>query len=159
MTILNKKLWLGLLILTAVALFTSAAVVGGVEWALASLGAMVLIGIAGISIYVLTKVLRYSSKSLKGGRLEYGSTSAGFCDGYDSKRLTYNKPAEAELISKQDKTLIMEHIDELFAIGREQSGEKLLKAGSISKEDKRLIMVHIDKLFKTDWEQSQKMLS
>ena len=158
MAILNKKLWLGLLILTAVALFTSAAVVGGVEWALASLGAMVLAGMIGISICALTKVLRYS-KSVKGGRLEYGNTSAGFCDGYDSKRLTYNKPAKAAPISKEDKRLIIEHIDELFEIGQEQSGEKLLKAGPISKEDKRLIMVHIDKLFKTDLEQSQEMLS
>ncbi len=158
MTILNKKLWLGLLILAAIALLTSAAVFGGIEWALASLGALVLIGMISISIYVLTKVLRYS-KSVKGGRLQYENTSAISFGGDDLKHVTYSKSAEAKLISEKDKRLIMEHIDELFEIAQEQSGEKILKEGPISKEDKRLIMAHIDKLFKTDWEQSQQMLS
>lgn len=158
MTILNKKLRLGLLIFTAVALFISAAVVGGVEWALASLGAMALVGIIGISIYVLTKVRRYS-KSLKGGCLEFNSTSATSCDSEDFKYVTYNKPAEAKPITKKDKRLIVNRIDEFFDISQEQSEEKPAEAEPISKEDKRLIMAHIDKFFKTNWEQNQKMLS
>ena len=158
MTILDRKLWAGLLILAAIAIVSSAAVFGGIEWALAALGAMTLIGMIGISIYVLTRVLRYS-KSLKGGRLDYGSTPAGFCGGHDSKRLTYNNPPKAAPISEEDKRLIMEHINELFEIAQEQSEEKPARAKPISKEDKRLIMAHIDKLFKTDWEQSQQMLS
>ena len=155
MTILNRKLWAGLLVLLAVALVSSAAAVGGIEWALASLGAMVLIGMIGISIYVLIKVLRYSNKSLKGGRLEYNSTSAVFCDGDDFKCVTCNEPVEGAPISKEDKRLIMQHIDELFTKDLEQSQERPAEGAPISKEDKRLIMQHIDELLIKEPEQSQ----
>lgn len=127
MTKLNRKLWMGLLIPITM---TVAGVVGGIEWVFASLGAMVLIGMAGISIYVLTKV-----------------------------RVTYSQSAEAGPISKKDERLIMEHIGELFEMGSEQSREKLAVASPISKKDKRLIMEHISELFETGWEQTQEMLS
>ena len=159
MTILNRKLWAGLLILAAVALVASAAVAGGIEWALASLGMIALISMTCIGICIAVNVSRYSSQSLKGGRLEYGSTSAASCDSEDFKCVTYNKPAKAAPISKKDKSLIMAHIDKLFEIAQEQSEEKPAEAKPISKKDKRLIMAHIDKLFETDWEQSQQILS
>ena len=88
--------------MVTVGLLSSGTTIGGrlVEWALASLGAMVLAGIIGISICALTKVLRYS-KSVKGMHFK------------------------AVPISKEEKRLIMEHIDELFKTDREQSQEML----------------------------------
>jgi len=133
MTILNKKLLMGLLILAAIALVSSAAIAGGIEWALASLGAMALIGMIGIGIYVPTKVLRYSSRLFT--------------------------PVEAAPISEKDKRLIMRHIDELFTKDLKQSQENPAEEAPISREDKRLIMAHIDQLFETDWEQSQQMFA
>ncbi len=127
MTRLNRKLWMGLLIPITM---TVAGVVGGIEWVFASLGAMVLIGMAGIGIYVLVKA-----------------------------QVTYSKLAGVRLISKKDKRLIMEHIGELFEMGGEQSLEKLAEARLISKKDKRLIMEHVGELFETGWEQSREMLS
>ena len=149
MKILNGKLWTGLLIPIVM---TVAGVVGGLEWAFASLGAMVLIGMAGIGIYVLAKALRRSYTSLKGRGPECDSTAVAFFNGDDSKHVTYSKPAVAVPISKQDKRLIMEHIDEIFKIAQEQSLEKSAEVRPISKQDKRLIMTHIDKLFETCWQ-------
>jgi hypothetical protein len=159
MTILNRKLWVGLFILGVVALISSAAVFGGIEWALASLGMITLTGIAGTGIYIAIKVMRYSRhRSIYDGRLEYSSISA-VNEGGGSEYIAGYASAEVSPIGKEDKRLIMKHIDELFEITREQSKEKPVEAAPISEEDKRLIMAHIDKLFKTDWEQSQQMLS
>lgn len=148
MVILSKKLWVSLLILAAIALVSGAAVAGGIEWALASLGALVLIGMIGIGIYVWRKVLRYSSRSFPDGCLEYGNMSATFFGGD-------NKPAKVTPISQKDKRLIMKHIDELFTKDLQQGQERPAEGASISREDKRLIMAHIDELFKTGWEQNQ----
>ena len=158
MTIMHKYFWSGLLILVAVALFTSAAIVGGVEWVLASLGAMSLISMLGIGIYVLLKILRYS-KSVKISHLEHGSISAVIHRGNDFNHAILKKPGRKTQISEEDKRLIMENIDEFFKVEQESSGENNIKAEPITKEDKKLIMAHIDKLFKVDWEQSQGMLS
>lgn len=159
MTILNRKLRVGLFILGVVALISSAAVFGGIEWALASLGVITLTGMAAAGIYIAIKVMRYSRhKSIYDGCLEYSSTSA-VNGGDGSEYVTGRASAKVSPISKVDKRLIMKHIDELFKVAREQSKEKPVEAAPISEEDKRLIMAHIDKLFKTDWEQSQQMLS
>lgn len=152
MTILSKKLWVGLLTLAAIALVSGATVVGGIEWALASLGALVLIGMIGIGVYVLTKVLRYSSRSFPDGYLEYGNMSTTSSGGD-------NKPVKVTPISQKDKKLIMKHIDELFTKDLQQGQERPAKGAPISREDKRLIMAHIDQLFETGWEQSQSKLS
>jgi hypothetical protein len=158
MAIIRKYLWQSLLILAAVTLFTGAAIAGGVEWAFASLGAMVLIGMLAGIICVLVKILRYS-KSVKVSHLEHGNTSTAIHSGNSFQPVVRNKPAERIRIGEEDKRLIMEHIDELFKIEQEKSREKSLEAGPITKEDKKLIMAHIDNLFKIDWEQSQEMLS
>lgn len=148
MAIPSKKLWVGLLILAVIALVSSAAVAGGIEWALASLGALALIGMIGIGTCVLTRALRYSSRSFPDGYLEYGNMSATFFGGD-------NKPAKVTPISQKDKRLIMKHIDELFTKDLQQSQERPAKGALISKEDKKLIMAHIDQFFETGWEQSQ----
>ena len=133
MRILDRRIWVGLSILAAVALVSSAAVLGGIEWAFASLGALVLIGIIGIGINTLVKTLGYSA-SFNGNDLQYAA---------------YSKLAKAGPVSKVDKRIIMKHIDGLFSMGQEQSVKKLAKAEPISKEDKRIIMRHIDELFST----------
>ncbi len=156
MTKLNRKLWTGLLIPIVM---TVAGIVGGIEWVFASLGAMVLIGMAAIGIYVLIKVLQRSDTSLKGGCPECSSTSTAAFNGKDLKYATYSKLAEARPISKKDKRLIMEHIDELFEIGRGESREKSAEARTISKEDKRLLMAHVDEFFAKGLGQSRGMLS
>jgi len=154
MTILNRKRWLGSLILAVVAPIFGAAVAGGIEWALAALGAMVLIGMTGAGIYALAKGLRHSDTSVKGGCLECGSASTASFDGIDSKHVTDSKPAEARPISEEDKRLIMEHIDELFAVDGRQSVAEPAEARPISEEDERLIMEHVDELFAMGGEQS-----
>ena len=123
MTILTRKLWVGLLILAAFAFVIGAVVMYGIEGGLASLGTMVLIGMTGIGTYVLAKALRRSDTSLKGGCLECGSTPAMFLDSDDLKHVTCNKPTEAGPVTEADKRLIMKHIDELFAKGGEQGSE------------------------------------
>ncbi|MFC1957755.1 hypothetical protein ACFLX0_02955 [Chloroflexota bacterium] len=148
----DRILWTGLLIPIAM---TVAGVVGGIEWAFASLGAIVLIGMIGIGIYVLAKALQHSAASLKAVYLECNSTSDVSFGGDDLKHVTYSKSANTRPISKKDKRLIMEHIDELFEMGREQSQGKPAEAKPISEEDKRLIMEHIDELFEMGREQSQ----
>ena len=153
MTMLNGKLWVGSLIFVAAALVFSA-VAGGIEWALASLGAMVLIGMTGAGIYTLAKVLRHSDTSVKGGRPEGGGASTASFDGIDSKHVTDSKPAEVRPISEEDKRLIMEHVDELFVIGGRQSVAEPAEARPISEEDKRLIMEHVDELFAVGGRQS-----
>ncbi|MFC1864707.1 hypothetical protein ACFLYG_02640 [Chloroflexota bacterium] len=144
MTKLNRKLWTGLLIPITM---TVAGVVGGIEWAFASLGAMVLIGMAGIGIYVLAKTLQRSDTLLKSVCPDCDSTSAVSFGGDDLKQVTYSKSAGVKLISKKDKRLIMEHVGELFEIGRDENGEKPAAVVPINKEDKRLIMEHIGELF------------
>ena len=155
MTILNRKRWVGLLILAAVALVVATGVVDGVKWAFASLGMIVLIGMTGICIYTLAKVLRHSDTSPKVDRLECDNTSAASFDGDDLKHVTYNKPIEAGPISKQDKKIVMEHVDELFKITREQGQENPAEAGRISKQDKKIIMAHVDELFAKGLGQSE----
>ena len=155
MTILNRKRWVGLLILAAVALVVATGAVDGIKWAFASLGMIVLIGMTGICIYTLAKVLRHSDTSPKVDRLECDNTSAASFDGDDLKHVTYNKPIEAGRIGKQDKGIIMAHVDELFKITREQGQENPAEAGPISKQDKKIIMEHVDELFKITQEQGQ----
>jgi len=155
MTILNRKRWVGLLILAAVALVVTTGAVNGIKWAFASLGMIVLIGMTGICIYTLVKVLRHSDTSPKVDRLECGNTSAASFDGDDLKHVTYNKPIEAGSISKKDERIIMAHVDELFKITQEQGQENPAEVKPISKQDKKEIMVHIDELFKITQEQGQ----
>lgn len=153
MTILNGKLWVGSLIFVAAALVFSA-VAGGIEWALASLGAMVLIGMTGAGIYALAKVLRRAATSVRGGCPEGGGASTASFDGIDSKHVTDSKPAEAGPISEEDERLIMEHVDELFVIGGRQSVAEPAEARPINEEDERLIMKYVDELFEIGGEQS-----
>ncbi|MFC2072213.1 hypothetical protein ACFLUU_05830 [Chloroflexota bacterium] len=148
MKILNGKLWVGFLIPVAM---TVAGVVGGLEWAFASLGAMVLIGTAGISIYILVKALQRLDICFMGGCPKCDSMSAV---SFDSDGLK-----EAELITKEDGIIIMEHVNELFAIGQQRSQEKPAEARPISKADKRLLMAHVDEFFAKGLEQSRGMLS
>ena len=160
MTIISRRLRdirlrIGLPIAATVTLVLAAAAVGGIEWAFASLGMIVLIGMAGISVYTLTKALLRSDTSLESGCPECGRTSAQSFDGDDLRPVTYGELAEARPISEQDEMIIMEHIDEFFKIAQEQSQEKLTRAVPISEQDKRLIMRHIDELFEIGWEQSR----
>ncbi len=159
MTILNRKQWLGLPILAAVALVFGAAAVGGIEWAFASLGVMVLMGMIGIVIYVLAKALRCSDTAVKVRCPTCGAPSATSFNGDDLKYVTYSKLAVAVPISEQDKRLIMKHVDEFFAKGLGQSREKPAIAIPISERDKRLIMEHVDEFFAKGLGQSEGRLS
>ncbi len=132
---LHGKLGVGLLIPAAIAF---AAIAGGIEWAFASLGMMVLISIVGTGIYLLAKALRYSGIPLDD----------------DLKYVTCSQLAKARPVSAKDKRLIIEHIDELFVKGQELTRKKLVEVGVISAKDKRLIMKHIDELFAESREQT-----
>ena len=159
MRILNKKLWTGLLILSAVTFVTSAAIVGGIEWALASLGVIGLIGMTCIGICIAINVSRYSGKLRENERLKHDGAPAANSDGNTFKVADHNSSVKAAIISEEDKSLIIKHIDELFIKDPEQNWEIPAEAAPISKEDKKLIMAHIDELFKTGWEQSGSKLS
>ncbi len=149
MITLNSKLWVGLPI-AVVAVSVGAAVVGGIEWAFASLGAMVLVGIAGIIIYVSVKALQRSGILFMGGVRKFGIKS--------DLSLDDNELVGVRPISKEDKRLIMAHIDRFFETGREQSREVVhAEVRPVSEKDKRLIMAHIDKFFETGWEQSREV--
>ncbi|MFC1943625.1 hypothetical protein ACFLWO_03495 [Chloroflexota bacterium] len=154
MKILNGKLWVGLLIIVVM---VTSGIVGDIGWAFASLGGMGLIGMAGIGAYVLAKALQRSDISLKGVCPECGNTSAASFGGDDSKQVTYSKSAGARPISEKDKRLIMEHVNELFAIDQQQSLEESAKAGPISQEDKRLIMAHVGEFFTKGLGQGEEM--
>ena len=151
----DRRLRVGLTITATVTFVLVAAVMGGIEWAFASLGMIVLIGMIGISIYTLAKIVWRSDKSLKGECPEHGSTSASAFDGDCLKNVTYSEPPEALPISKEDKRLIMKYVDEFFAKGLEQSREKPAEALPISEEDKRLIMKHVDDFFAKKLGQSE----
>jgi len=155
MKIINRKLWTGLLVLSAVTSVTSAAIVGGIEWALASLGVMGLIGMTCIGICIAINVSRYSGKSLEVERLKHDSAPAANGDGNTFKVADHNSSVEAAIISEEDKRLIIKHIDELFMKDPEQNQEVPAEAAPVSKEDKRLIMTHIDELYTEELEESQ----
>ena len=155
MTILNRKLWAGLLVLSAVTSVTSAAIVGGIEWALASLGVIGLIGMTCIGICIAINVSRYSGKLRENERLKYDSLPAANSDGNTFKGADHNSSVKAAIISEEDKSLIIKHIDELFIKDPEQNWEIPAEAAPISKEDKRLIMKHIDELFAKGFEQNE----
>ena len=133
MKALNRGRLVILLILAAVALVTSAAVLGGIEWALASLGALVFIGIGGIGIHTLFKVIQYSRLSFNVRWLE---------NGYPPNQIANVGP-----VSKKDKRIIMRHVDELFSAGFEQGEERLIRTRPVDKKDKKIIMRNIDGLF------------
>ena len=87
MTILTNKLRVGLPILAAVAFVTWAAVAHGIVGGFASLGALLLIGMAGLVIYVLATMLRRSNMSFKGRYSRRSNTSPISPDGIDSKHV------------------------------------------------------------------------
>jgi len=155
MKIINRKLWTGLLVLSAVTSVTSAAIVGGIEWALASLGVMGLISMTCIGICIAINVSRYSGKLRENERLKYDSPPAANSDGNTFKVADHNSSVKAAIISEEDKSLIIKHIDELFIKDPEQNWEIPAEATTISKEDKRLIMKHIDELYTEGLEESQ----
>lgn len=146
MTLLNNKLWAGLTILGAAALVSSAAVYGGIEWALASLGLIALIGMIVTGICIAVRISKYSSKSVFEEFINYESMSYAWND-YDSADVTAEITEVAAPISKKDKRLIMEHVDELFGIEKNEECQQSLDAAPISKQDKRLIIAHIDSFF------------
>ena len=158
MKILKRTLWVSLPIVMIVTM-AIAGVVGGIEWVFASLGAAVLIGIAGTGIYMLAKALQHSKILLKGRYSKFGNKSALYLDCSDSPDVTDGKLDKARPINKEDKKLIMAHIDKLFEISWEQGTEEPAEDVSISEQDKRLIMMHVDRLFKTGEEQSRELLS
>ncbi len=135
MKILNRKLWIGTVVLMTITLTSGAAIAGGFEWALAALGAMTLAGMIGAGIYVYMRVRRYS-KALKVASPESG--------------------AEAKPISNKDKTSIMKHLDELFETEQGQSEEEFAGDKPISSKDKRLIIANIDEFFEAASKQNEK---
>jgi hypothetical protein len=159
MTILNRKLWTGLLVLSAVTFVTSAAIVGGIEWALASLGVIGLISMTCIGICIAINVSRYSGKLLEVERLKHDSAPAAPCDINAIECADHNSSVKAAIISEEDKRLIMKHIDELYTEEPEEKRETPVELSPVSEKDKKLIMAHIDELFKTGWEQSERKLS
>ena len=159
MKIINRKLWTGLLVLSAVTSVTSAAIVGGIEWALASLGVMGLIGMTCIGICIAINVSRYSGKLRENERLKHDNAPAANSDGNTFKGADHNSSVEAAIISEEDKRLIMKHIEEFFTEGLEEGQETPVELSPVSEKDKKLIMAHIDELFKTGWEQSESKLS
>ncbi len=155
MIILTRKLQIGLPVLSAVAFVTWAAVAYGIVGGFASLGALLLIGVTGLAVYVSAKMLRRLYRSPKGEHPKCGSTSALSLDNNGLKHGTCGKPAEAGLITEADKKLIMAHIDELFTKDKERSDKRSARERPITRADKKLIIAHIDELFVKDGEQTE----
>ena len=155
MIIPTNRLRVGLPILAAVAFVTWAAVAHGIVGGFASLGALLVIGMAGVGIYGLSKILRRSNISSEGRYLRHGITSALSFDNNGLKHSTCGKPTGTGLITEADKKLIMVHINELFMKDKEQSDKRSAEVGPITKADKKLIMAHIDELFVKDGEQTE----
>ncbi len=93
-------------ILGAIALVSSAAVFGGIEWALASLGALTIIVIVAALIHIAIKISRYVNKSIYSECLEYARTF-GTSDSNNLEDVSNNTSMKVTAISKKDKRLIM----------------------------------------------------
>ena len=148
--ILHRKLWAALTILGAAALVSSAAAYGGIEWALASLGLIALIGMIVTGICIAIRISRYSYKPVFEEFINYESMSYAWDDN-DLAYVTAETTDVAAPISKKDKRLIMEHIDELFGLERNEEGQQSLEVTPISKQDKRLIIEYIDEFLSKAW--------
>jgi hypothetical protein len=141
MRIIDRKIWISLVVTALIALISSTTILGGIEWTFGSMGALVLIGITGIGVHTAYKVLQQSKLSNK--------TRRSGCDGSGSR------DADVGPVNKKDKRMIMKHIDELFDMGLSQNTEKPAKAVPISLKDKRIILQHIDELFTGDLERKK----
>lgn len=138
MKIVNKKFRIGFVTLTGITLITIAAILGGIEWAFAALGASVLAGIGALCFYVLFKAYRYSRLPLNDVSLE---------------RLYFpGKAVKVRPVNIWDKRIILSHINELFTM----DSEKTTGIKPVTKKDKKLIMREIDSIFSTEYEKSEK---
>lgn len=125
MIILTRKLQIGLPVLSAVAFVTWAAVAYGIVGGFASLGALLLIGVTGLAIYVSAKMLRgkpagaglitEADKKLIMAHIDELFTK--------DKERSDKRSARERPITRADKKLIIAHIDELLKDG-EQTEEK-----------------------------------
>jgi hypothetical protein len=141
----------------AIVLVSSAAVFGGIEWALASLGLITLISMIVVGVYIAVKISRYTEKSIYSECLEYARAFATL-DGTNQGQITSDIPVQVTPVSKKDRRLIMAHIDELFGIKTNEEGQKSSIAMPLNKRDKKLIMAHINELFDMKPEYSEEKL-
>ena len=157
MKILNKKLWTGLTALGTVALVTTAAVFGGIEWALASLGMISLVAMIGAGISIAVRVSKYSGKSAFEEYINYEIPSYYWND--ENPENAADITEEIVLIDKKEKKYIVKHIDELFGLERVESSRRQIELAPVSRQDKKSIMAQIDELFTTNREQNLEMFS
>lgn len=172
MKLINRKIRIGSAILTCIALITAAAVLGGIEWAFAVLGALVLTGICGIFSYVLFKIHRYSKLPLKDESLESlyfpgKAVQERPVNIWDKMRIlrhiddlfiTDSKETDGTIrISSKDKKIIMRNIDGIFSARQAREINRPEKSTPVSLKDKQMIMKNIEELFVIDAEHSEEI--
>jgi hypothetical protein len=172
MKVINRKIRIGFITLTCISLVTTAAVLGGIEWAFAALGAFVLIGMCGVFSHILFKVFRYSRLPLKDESLESiyfprKTAQERPVNIWDKRRIlrhideVFTMDGEESTgtspLTNKDKKIIMRNIDEMFSTGQDQELNRPEKSVPITLEDKKMIMRNIEELFVIDTEHSEEI--
>jgi hypothetical protein len=172
MKIVKRKLRFGFITLTGITVITTAAILGGIEWAFAALGAFVIAGTGALCFYVLFKAYRYSRLPLKDVTLENiyfpGKTVKVKPVNIWDKRVILRHindlfTTEGEEVTgtnpvtKKDKKLIMREIDSIFGAEYEKNAKRAGKPAPITLKDKKMIMSNIEELFTIDTEHSEEM--
>jgi hypothetical protein len=172
MKVINKKIRIGFITLTCIILVTAAAVLGGIEWAFAVLGAFVIIGMCGVFSYLLFRIYRYSRLPLKDGSLEsiyfpHKTAQERPVNTWDKRRILRHihelfitdseESAGRSPLTNKDKKIIMKNIDEIYSIGQSRKLDRHEKSAPISLEDKKIIMKNIEELFVIDTEHSEEI--
>jgi hypothetical protein len=143
----NRKLFVGMGIGVTFSVIVESAIAWGFVGATASMGALGLVALTGLIVYISVRMLVRSYKRRRIKMLLAQSTHAEFsADGYlqyaNDKRSPKEKP-----ISEKDKKLIVGHIDEIVReLSNSQSEKPVTVARLITEKDKKAIMEHIDEL-------------
>jgi hypothetical protein len=143
----NRKLIIGIGIGVTFAVIVESAVAYGFVGATASMGALGLIALSGLVVYVSVKMLMRSYERRKIKMLLHKSAYAESSgDGYLQCAGDNRSPKEKP-ISEKDKKLIVGHIDEIMReLSNRQSDKSVTVAKLITDKDKKTIMEHIDEL-------------
>jgi len=143
----NRKLYVGLGIGVTFAVIVESAIAWGFVGATASMGALGLIALTGLLVYVSVKMLLRSIKFRKIKKLLSNNPCAEFSDGDYLQYTSTNRVTRGKVISEKDKKLIVEHIDEFMSELRFGQSKKCgVMANPITEKDKKTIMEHIDEL-------------
>jgi len=143
----NRKLFIGLGIGVTFAVIVESAIAYGFVGATASMGALGLIALTGLIVYVSVKMLLRSIKLRRGKMLLSNSTNAESSDGDYLEYANTHSSHKGKPVSEKDKNLIVEHIDEFMnELRRGQSKKSAVMTNPITEKDKKTIMEHIDEL-------------